>query len=199
MSKPISHFRYLCCSIAISSALAAGCATHPVGVIDERSSVPSNGEAVVIHGLKQPAFRYVFVKGKIENGMFHQTKNVGVLIDKPTNGYLVGKIGAGDSIALIQVVRTERQNNEPISFGLGCGKPVRVFTVPGGKVSYLGEAAISIAQNQELRVVYSESFQDAKSYIDSNFPALKDRLEPITSQVVPYKCRPTYQYYMIYR
>jgi len=199
MNESISCCRYLCCLIVVSSALAVGCATRPVGVIDERSSAPSKTEAVVVHGMKQSAFHYVFVKGKIENGMFHQTKSVGVLIDKPNNGYLVGKIEAGDEIALILVLRTERQNNEPISFGLGCGMPVRVFTVPGGKVSYLGEAAISIAKNRELWVMYSENFQNAKSYIDSNFPVLKDRLEPITSQIVPYKCQPTYQYYMIYR
>lgn len=77
--------------------------------------------------------------------------------------------------------------------------PVRVFTVPGGKVSYLGDATVSIVQNSELRIAYSDNFQDAKSYIDARFPALKDHLEPIASKVVPYKCPPTYQYYMIYK
>lgn len=122
--------------------------------------------------MKQPEFRYVFVKGKIENGMFEKTKHVGVLMDKPANGYLVGKIAAGDMIALVQVGRSERKGNEQKGFTLGCGTPVRVFTVPGGKVSYLGDAAISISQDRELQIVYSANFQYAKSYIDSSFPAL---------------------------
>lgn len=195
-----THFSpYLCCLIVISSILVSGCALRPVGVIDEGTTAPSNAEAVVVHGMKQPEFRYVFIKGKIENGMFEKTKHVGVLIDKPVNGYLVGKIEAGDVIALIQAGRNERQGNGPNSFSLGCGMPVRVFTVPGGKVSYLGDATISIIQDRELRVAYSDNFQDAKNYIDASFPALKNRLEPIASQIVQYKCPPTYQYYMIYK
>lgn len=199
--RNLIHFsQYLCCSITISSALISGCALRPIGVIDERSASPSDAEAVVVHGMKQPEFRYVFVKGKIENGMFQQTKHVGVMVDKPVNGYIVGKLEAGDVIALIQAGRTERQDNGgPNSFRLGCGMPVRVFTVPGGKVSYLGDAAISIVQERELRVAYSDNFQDAKNFIDASFPALKGRLEPIASQVVPYKCPPEYQYYLIHK
>lgn len=191
--------QFLCFSIVIISALISGCALRPVGVIDNQSNAPSNAEAIVVHGMKQPEFRYVFVKGKIENGMFEQTKHVGVLIDSPANGYLVGKLKSGDVVALIQAGRTEKQGNGPNSFRLGCGMPVRVFTVPGGKVSYLGDATVSIIQNSELRIAYSDNFQDAKSYIDARFPALKDHLEPIASKVVPYKCPPTYQYYMIYK
>ncbi|MCB4361382.1 hypothetical protein [Quatrionicoccus australiensis] len=195
--KHFSHF--FCSLIATSSVLVSGCALRPVGIIDDRSTAPSDAEAVVVHGMKQPGFRYVFVKGKIENGMFQQTKHVGVLIDKPTNGYLVGKIEAGDVIALILAGRTEREDNGPNHFSLGCGTPVRVFTVPGGKVSYLGDAAMSIIRDREVRFTYSDDFQNAKSYIDASFPALKNRLEPIASQVVPYKCPPTYQYYTIYK
>jgi hypothetical protein len=76
---------------------------------------------------------------------------------------------------------------------------VSVFTVPGGKVSYLGDADISIAPNSELRVAYSDNFQSAKQYIDARFPALKGRLEPIVSTMVPYKCPRIYHYYMIYK
>ena len=199
MTKSASRFRYLYCSIAISSALLAGCAARPVGVINEQTGAPSNAEAVVVHGMKQADFRYIFVKGRIDNGMFHETKHVGVLIDKPSSGYIVGKVEAGDVIALIQVDRAERKNNEPVNFNLGCGKPVRVFNVPGGKVSYLGDAAISVTEDRELRVVYSDTFQDAQSYIDSKFPALRGRLEPIGSQMVPYKCPPTYRYIQIYK
>lgn len=186
-------------SIVIISTLISGCALRSVGVIDDQSNAPSNAEAIVVHGMKQSEFRYVFVKGKIKNGMFEQTKHVGVLVDMPTNGYLVGKLEAGDVIALIQAGRTERQGNGPISFRLGCGIPIRVFTLPGGKVSYLGDATVSIVRNTELRIAYSDNFQDAKNYIDASFPGLKDRLEPISSKVVPYKCPPTYQYYMIYK
>lgn len=192
-------FNFLCGSIIASSALVSGCALHPVGVIDGQAVAPGSTEAVVVHGMQQPEFRYVFVKGKIENGMFEQTKSVGALMGAPDKGYLVGKIEAGDVIALIQIGRIERQGNEQVSFRTGCGHPVRVFAVPGGKVSYLGDARVAITRNRELQVDYSANFQDAKNYVDSHFPALKDHLEPLASQVVPYKCPPSYQYYMIYK
>lgn len=182
--------------IAISFTLVSGCALRPVGVIDKQSSAPSNTEAVVVHGMKQAEFRYVFVKGKIENGMFENNMRGGVLIDKPVSGYLVGKIEAGDVIALTGAGRTEKQDNGPNHFGVRCGKPIRVFTVPGGKVSYLGDVEIlSLTQDGEFRIQYSDKFQNAKSYIDSNFPALKDRLEPVESQTVIYKCPPQYHMY----
>lgn len=182
----------------IATTLVAGCATNPIGEIDKQSPNPSSGESVVVQGVTPPSYEVVFVKGRIDGGKFEQTKHVGVLVGAPSGGYLVGKLQAGDVVALTLFLRPKGESNRQRNFGF-CEKDVLVFTIPEGKIAYLGDISIEETGERSFNVTYSANIKAAREYIETQFPKLSGRLEQLTAQVMPYKCPPSYQWYMVYK
>lgn len=176
-----------------------GCAVKPIGVIGTESPPPSNEEAVVVLGVKPSTNQVVFVKGKINNGNFEETRAIGVLVGLPTDGYLIGKVQAGDAIGLVQFTGYKNENDRKGVTNQFCGRLVHVYTVPGGKISYLGDVTLSAIDRGSFTIKYSQNISAAREYIDSQYPALSGRLEALAPQVMPFKCPPEYRYYLIYR
>jgi len=58
------------------------------------------------------------------------------------------------------------------------------FKAPGGKVIYVGDVRYSQV-GTSLGAKYKQDFEAAKKFIDSNFPGLRNRLEPWTYKVMP--------------
>lgn len=197
MADSINFNRISVLSLFVTTFIT-GCATNPIGVIDKQFPVPSPAESVVVQGVKPGSYEVVFAKGRIDSGKFEQTKHVGVLVGAPNDGYLVGKLQAGDVVALTLFLRPKGESNRRRNFDF-CGKDVLVFTIPEGKVAYLGDISIEETGERSFNVTYSADAKAAREYIDTQFPKLSGRLEQIIAQVMPYKCPQSYQWYMIYK
>lgn len=180
------------------TAFIAGCAAPPIGVIDTQTPAPMSAESILVQGVKPSTYEVVFVKGRIKDGKFVQTKSVGVLVGAPNRSYLVGKAQAGDVVALTLFLRPRGESNRRRNFDF-CGKDVLVFTVPEGKVAYLGDISIEETGDSSFNITYSTDIKASKEHIDKYFPALVGRLEPLAAQVMPYACKPSYQWYMVYK
>lgn len=178
--------------------VTCGCAAPPIGVVDTQAPAPSTSESVLVQGVKPSNYRVAFVKGKISGGKFEQTKAVGVLVGSPSQGYLVGKVQAGDVIAITLFNRPRDERRLRVNFDL-CGKDVLVFTVPEGKVAYLGDISIEETGENSFNVNFSSDVKAATEHIDTYYPALKGGLELIPAQIMPYACAPGYEWHLIYR
>jgi hypothetical protein len=119
--------------------------------------------------------------------MFHNA----VISGPPTNGYVVGKAKAGDTIAIWSVVY---QKGEKVAYFSDksfepCGNAkTMVFKVPHGKVAYLGTIDYKFQDNR-LQVRYANELDGAKRYVDSAFPALKGKVEQVEPELRPVNSR----------
>lgn len=192
-----SIFRNRAFLLAAFTALLSGCAVTitPRGVVTAGSPAPSKDETVVVYGANHiPDFYYNVVKGNVSNGVFEPKMAEAEIRAVPVNGYLIGKVQAGESIALISV---HRYGNLPPNSGwrnkdIPCSSVVQVFRTVGGKVIYASDVQASFIDQKLLRIVYSSRFSDAESYLDTNLPALRGLLERATPTYMPYKCPPEY-------
>lgn len=197
MNKQITFPKLTLLSLCLSSLLAA-CAAPSIGVVGTDTLAPLPNESLVVQGVMPSSYKVVFVKGKVSNGKFEQTKAVGVLVGSPSHGYLVGKVQAGDVIAMTLFLRPRDERRLRINFDF-CGKDVLVFTVPKGKVIYLGDIAIEETGDYSFNVNYSSNINAAREHINANYPALNGALEQAPPQLMPYACPPTHEWHLIYR
>ncbi|MES9901601.1 MAG: hypothetical protein ABW168_02830 [Sedimenticola sp.] len=196
MDKSFNHYRIFFFIVALM--ILAGCARKPIGIVSTQTQVPLPTESILVQGVKPTTYEVVFIKGRIVNGKFKKAKHVGIIVGSPNGRYLVGKAQAGDVVALIMFLRPKSNNGQNISFRF-CGKNVLVFTVPEGKVVYLGDISIKETGRNSFNINYSSDFNAAKEYIDANYPALRGRLDKIAANVMQYECPPAYEYIMIYK
>lgn len=183
--------------LAVFAALLSGCAVTitPRGVVTAGSPAPSKDETVVVYGANHiPDFHYIVVKGDVSKGVFEPKMAEAEIRAAPVNGYLIGKVQAGESIALISVNRYGdlQPNSGWRDKVIPCSSVVQVFRAVGGKVIYASDVQASITDQQRLRIVYSSRFSDAESYLDKNLPALRGLLERAAPTYMPYKCPPEY-------
>src|SRR5690349_3787835 len=112
-----------------SVALLTGCGSFVQ--LQPNEAGPAADESVVVIGIKPHSARITFVPGSKEaNGFKVGSLASGLINDNPTNGYIVAKGKAGQTLALTR-----------ISYGPvyeACGNTrTAVFDVPAGKVVYL--------------------------------------------------------------
>jgi hypothetical protein len=105
----------------------------------------------------------------------HDVPGVPVLVANPENGFIVGRVGGGATLA-ISGVRMVRANE---TFGQGytaCGGgTTMVFTAPKGQVIYVGHIRFT-AKGKDMFAGYGEDFASARKYVDANYPNLRGTL-----------------------
>src|SRR5438309_1943745 len=135
----------------IAGVVLAGCATG-MHRIDSSASAPSNDESFVVLGVNDEHYHVVILRGSIdEHGAFVRSEmSLGALGGSPKDGYVVGRVNAGDVVAITGV----SYHNDPKSllsnggFRACGGVKTMVFKVPSGKVAYLGNVNYRMVGNQ---------------------------------------------------
>ena len=164
--------------LLILSIVLSGCAS--IGRVETATNPPNETESIFVLGVSPPVARVSLSPGIIEAGKFDQDDwGMAVFMGLPENGYIIGKGAAGTSLAIMHV---RMLSDTGAFFGSDfkpCGNSTKtlVFNVPDGKVIYLGNLAFTEV-GRKLAVTYSNDFQSAKQYVDTQYPGLKDRLEP---------------------
>jgi len=127
-----------------------------------------------------PANNHIlFFPGMVKNGVFNQNKLKGSpLFGRPSEGFLVGKVAAGQTLGLtmVQVTPFEKSLAFAEQF-VPCGEAKTfVLQVPQGKVIYLGTADYDF-QQERLQVRYGNDIEAAQAHLAKNYPALAPALE----------------------
>ena len=157
-------------------SLLVGCAS--LGQLDGNVRAPSENESIFVMGLAPDNYRVSMFPGAVEDQQFHQNPlRTAALYASAKDGYVVGKAVAGDVLGLANI-KTVRDSEALLGANYkACGDArTMVFTVPKGKVIYLGDLGF-FYRNGGLSIRYYQDLAAAQAYVDKNFPALKGKLE----------------------
>jgi hypothetical protein len=169
-------------------AVAAACTSCTTVTRVEKSAKLSDEESIYVIGSSPDHFRIWVMQAEIiEKGGATTVKQdvVGfpVLVANPENGFLVGRVRGGSTLA-ITGVRAVRENE---TFGPGfsaCGgNRTMVFTAPAGKVVYIGDAQLSM-EGKKIYARYSNNFEAARKHIDGNYPNLRGKIQQHGHQLI---------------
>ncbi len=183
----------------LSLAVLCGCTS--LGRLETTAHPPGGDESYFIIGITPSNHRVSIFPGEIENGLFHQSRIYSAaLYGAAKDGFVVGKAPAGRVLAItnVRVVADENaiygRNFKPCE-----SARTFVFTVPKGKVIYLGSVDYAF-QNNKLQVRYRNDVAAAIKYIDANYPELKGLTEHQDPQLLPTdnSCSPGTTYIPIY-
>ena len=147
--------------------------------LDTNVGAPTEKESVFVMGVAPENYRISIFPGSVEDGRFYQNPlRPAAIYAAANNGYIVGKAAAGEVLGLSNV-RIVKSSESLLGLDYkACGDNRTItFTVPKGKVIYLG-SIYYLYKKETLDVSYLDEFEDAKTYIDKNFPALREKLEP---------------------
>jgi hypothetical protein len=92
-----------CVAIALLVSVLMGCATSK-GIIERNSGLPGENESVIVVGIAPANNHILFFPGAVKNGVFAQNNFKGSpLFGRPSEGFLVGKVAAGQTLGLTMV------------------------------------------------------------------------------------------------
>jgi hypothetical protein len=155
-----------------------------MGRTDSDATLRSNDESFYVLGV-QPEIASVGVNQVAASGDRFVPDGIwpANFFGPPKDGYVVGRAHAGKTLA-ITFASLRRPGDLLASNFVPC-PPTRAlsFTVPQGKVVYLGDVTWS-QKPDGLFPSYSNNFQAAKTYMSSHYPKLADRLEPGNTEFV---------------
>lgn len=162
--------------------LLVSCAS--LGQLDGNAKAPTENESIFVMGISPDNYRVSLFPGSVEDGQFHQNPvRSAALYASARDGYVVGKATAGDVLGLanVKIVSDSGALLGPNYRACGDAKTM-VFTVPKGKVIYLGDMGFfyksaNLPRESSLSIRYYQDLAAAQTYVDKNFPALKGRLE----------------------
>ena len=164
-------------ALLLLSGICASCAT--LTRVPKDTAVPTN-EAIFVIGSSPEHFRVWLSPAQLveKDGVVtvkHDVPGVPVLVANPENGFLVGQVSGGSTLA-ISGVRMVRASE---TFGPGytaCGGgTTMVFTAPKGQVVYVGHVRLSV-EGKEVLARYGDNFAAARRHVDANYPNLRGRL-----------------------
>jgi hypothetical protein len=160
------------------AALCAGC--EVISRVDKNVN-PSREDAIFVFGSAPDNFRiWVMHAEIIEKGGAVTVKGdqIGfpVLVANPENGFLVGKVSGGATLAITGVRAVRANETIGPRFSACAGNTTMAFTAPAGKVVYIGSVRLSM-EGKEVFARYSNDFESAKKHIDGNYPNLRGRIE----------------------
>ena len=162
-----------------AAALLSACGTR--GELDPATAAPSDSESVIVVGISPDYFRASFFPGSIEGGKFSgSTIRSVALYGSTVDGYLIGKVKAGETIGITQLWY---QGSTVFSYATfsSCEKKTMVLQIPKGKVLYAG--SLDIRQvGQGINWDYEQDLERARRYVDEKYPSLKGRLELLEPQ-----------------
>jgi hypothetical protein len=164
-------------SLWVMAALLSGCVT--LSTLDTSATIDNAGdESIVVIGVR-PEYMISLQNGPLSNGEFHPRTVMSehFLIASPKGNYLVAKIKAnspGEAVGVVGVTASNSLWFNPAKFK-PCNSFSPVFTVPRGKVIYIGD--VSYAMNgSKLDLQTSQDFASAREFVDNNYPNLKGLL-----------------------
>ena len=169
-------------------AVVAACASCTMTTRVEKNASLSDDESIFVVGSSPEHFRIWFMRADIieKDGaatVKQDVVGIPLLVANPENGFLVGRVRGGQTIA-ITGVRAVRANE---TFGPGfsaCGgNKTMVFTAPAGKAVYVGHVELSM-KGKQIYASYSNDFTAARSHVDGNYPNLRGKLQQHGHQLI---------------
>lgn len=182
--------------VVLLATLNVGCmslnrALHTIGTIAPSDPPPTEAETILVVGVPKGTFSIAVFAGDVVDGKFVNDMGA-VLAADSKDGYVVGKVKAGRSYAILGV-RSLGEDGETLGASFSaCGEAqVAVFSAKASKVTYVGTASVRPTANNYVSVSYSEDLVAARKYVDTAFPALAGRVEavPRTSMATKRSCR----------
>ncbi|KPJ91598.1 MAG: hypothetical protein AMJ53_11275 [Gammaproteobacteria bacterium SG8_11] len=154
-----------------------GCATQlkknePVGL----------DETVFVIGIKPAEFNPILFPGYIRDGKFHLYTTRNGYGNNPEEGYMITKVKPGDLLGITKVL-IKRGSFGP-TFKMCGNKKTLVFKVPKGKVVYISDIRYEEHKGY-ITFEYADKFNEAKEYIDREYPALRNRMEKWEYELLP--------------
>ncbi len=175
---------------AYAALLLSGCGT--MAIVDKSSGAPGADESVLVFRVNPDKYKLLFFPGKVDQGQFRQDPFLGAVINSvATDGYLVARVKAGQTVGLMIAVDTQPDNfftNSAVNF---CGGTlIPVIEVPRAKVVYVTDILIARAE-RGLSLTYTSQLESAAAHIQSNYPNLGKDIQALPMQVIPtVSCNP---------
>ena len=172
---------------AFACLLLHGCATP----LDRSTQLPGPDESLLVLGANRP-YSIMLIHGSIENGEFSPSSSRPPAIKgQPTDGYVTGRAKAGSLLALTTVSSIQPNGIMMDTTWSPCQMPaIMLFTVPPGKVIYLGSVEFAGSSGRPgLAMGYENRLAQAQQYVDTAFPALSGKLEYVAPDFVPHAAR----------
>ena len=183
-------------------ALAAACASCTMTTRVDKGATVSDSESIFVVGSAPENFRIWFMRADIieKDGattVKQDVVGIPLLVANPENGFLVGRVRGGYTIAITGVRAVSANETFGPGFSACGGNRTMVFTAPGGKVVYIGHAELSM-KGKQIYANYSNNFEAARKHVDGNYPNLRGKLEQHGHQLIQTTPCPTPQTLQIY-
>lgn len=181
-------------ALLLAAGVCASCATM---TSVEKSATVSKDESIFVVGSSPEHFRIWFMRADIieKDGTTTVKEDfVGIplLVANPENGFLVGRVRGGYTIAITGVRAVKANETFGPGFSACGGNKTMVFTAPAGKVVYVGHAELSM-KGRQVFARYSNDFEAARKHIDGNYPNLRGKLQQHGHQLIQTTPCPTPQ------
>lgn len=163
--------------LIVITTLLSGCAT--LSTLDTSATIdPSGDESVVVMGVR-PEYMIALQGGPLTNSEFHPRTVITAhfLIAPPKDNYLVAKIKTpppGEAIGIVGVTASNSLWFNPPQYK-PCNSFSPVFTVPRGKVIYIGDVYYT-KNGSKMNLQTSQDFVSAREFFDKNYPNMKGML-----------------------
>jgi hypothetical protein len=170
--------------VACLSIVLSACGT--VAKLDPSAALPTEEESIFILGVNPANFEVYIFPGEVRNGKFHKSSwRSAAAYGAPSQGYLVGKVKAGDILAITMVRYTNPDNIWAGRNFVPCNQvPTMVFKVPQGKVVYLGTVDYQVGR-KSITIRYGNDIHAAQQYVAKTYPALQGELGPFSPEFMP--------------
>jgi hypothetical protein len=154
---------------------------------------------VPVKGVYPDEAKLFFWLGAVERGVFRKGAGNAAIATAPVDGYIVTEVDAGTTLALADVYVNHDKEHAVLQSSSGTshfkaagGEKTAVFTVPGGKVIYIGDIGLDVTLpglhdfgDGALKLSPASDLAAAQAYVDAHYPGLKGRLESQPLQVAP--------------
>jgi hypothetical protein len=165
----------------------ASTACTSVGRVEQGAALaPSANQTIFIIGVKPDNYRVSVFSGSVNEGVFRQNQLLpATFYGASEGGYVVGKTGSTGALAItnVRVVSSEKSILGMDFAPCGDAKTV-VFSLPKGRVVYLGNLAYDFSGNG-LRIFESTDLEAARQHLRTGYPQLADSLEQGRYEVLP--------------
>ncbi len=162
-------------------ALLSGCAAQK---IDQNTSRPEQGDAIIVLGVTPDSAVPAIFKGTETGGGFLRKSELGINPAKTTNGYQVFRAQSGEVYGLTQIMMMYGLVSDSY---LSCdGSETTTFQPRDGEVLYLGHFNFKVEQSK-LNMSVKNDMASASAFVDQNYPKLSGKLKKAKLTAMPSK------------
>lgn len=185
--KIIENIKFF--TLILSLLLFTGCATKQIE--SNYSLKKGDTETVFVMGVNSDRYKLLMWPGDVEGEAFvieDAWKNA-AHYDTAKNGYVVSSVTGNDHVGFKAVELLSKDKKRSVLFQKFCqGMKTPVFSVPAGKVVYVGDINF-IFEKGFIKYSMHSNFKKAKEFINKNYPNLKGKLEKTDLQFL-YSMKP---------